>query len=116
MIYLLAFVVLVLAAARATRVIVIDDVAIGLRSWVLADTKKIWRLKFGKTPWLAKLVVCYWCAGFWVSLLLVLFVHTYACVTGQLSWHTMWLAPITTLAVAYASSWVLDKEGVDGGI
>ena len=108
MIYLLAFVVLVLAAARATRVIVIDDVAIGLRSWVIR--------KFGEDSKPSKLVTCYWCASFWMSGLMCVLVHAYACAVGWLPWHTMWLAPITTFAVAYASSWVLDKEGVDGGI
>ena len=106
MIYLLAFVVLVLACARATRVIVIDDVAIPLRDWVMG--------KYGSTGRMAKLIRCYWCAGVWISLLMCLSVHTYACVTGQLPWHSMALLPLTTLAVAYGASWVLDKEGTDG--
>jgi hypothetical protein len=98
-IYLLAFVVLVLAAARATRVIVFDDVAIGLRSWVIR--------KFGEDSKPAKLVTCYWCAGFWVSLLACVYVGA----TGWLPWKAI---PIVTFAVAYGASWVLDKEGTDG--
>jgi len=105
-IYLLAFVVLVLAAARATRVIVFDDIAIGLRSAVMR--------KFGEDSKLAKLVTCYWCAGFWISGLMCLYVHTLACFIGWLPWHTVALLPVTTFAVAYSASWVLDKEGTDG--
>ena len=106
MIYLLAFVVLVLAAARATRVIVFDDVAIPLRSWIVR--------KFGEDSRPSKLVTCYWCAGFWMSLLQMLAVHTIAWTAGWLPWQSLLLLPVTTLAVAYGASWVLDKEGTDG--
>jgi hypothetical protein len=105
-IYLLAFVVLTLAVARVTRVIVIDDVAIPLRRWVIT--------KFGDDSAAGKLVTCYWCAGFWVSLLACLLVHTVTCAAGWLPWQTVAYLPITTFAVAYGASWVLDKEGTDG--
>jgi hypothetical protein len=107
-IYLLAFVVLVLAVARATRVVVIDDITIKLRGALLR--------RFGGDSAVGKLVICYWCSGFWVSLLACLYVHTVTCAAGWLPWQTAAYLPITTFAVAYASSWVLDKEGVDGGI
>ena len=106
MIYLLAFAVLVLAAARATRVIVIDDVAIPLRKWIFT--------KFGTDGRMAKLIRCYWCSGFWISLLACLLVHTYADAFAGQPWHVWLLLPLTTFAVAYGAAWVLDKEGTDG--
>jgi hypothetical protein len=105
-IYLLAFVVLVLAVARATRVIVIDEVATPLRKWVFA--------RFGPEGRMAKLVRCYWCCGFWISLLGCALVHAYAHAFAGHRWHTWLLLPVTTFAVAYGASWVLDKEHVDG--
>lgn len=116
MIYLLAFVVLVLAAARATRVIVIDEIAAPVRRWVLANEKKLLGGKLGPTPRLGKLVRCYWCSGFWVSALLVLYTQSAACFAGWLPWQSMALVPVTAFAVAYASAWVLDKEEAANGI
>ena len=107
MIYLLAFVALVLAVARATRVVVIDDITIKARGWLLR--------RFGEGSAMGKLVICYWCSGFWVSLLACLYVHTVTCSAGWLPWQTVAYLPITTFAVAYGASWVLDREGtVDG--
>jgi hypothetical protein len=100
-IYLLAFVVLVLAVARATRVIVIDEVAAPLRNRVFAT--------FGEDGRMAKLFRCYWCSGFWMSALAC----TYTSAIGYLPWKAM---PVLTFAVAYAAAWVLDKEGLADGI
>ena len=108
MIYILAFVVLVLAAARATRVIVIDEIAAPLRNWVLT--------KWPPPSKPAKVVTCYWCAGFWVALTLAAYTHWIFCFAGWAPWQTMALLPLTTFAVAYASSWVLDKEEAANGI
>lgn len=109
MIYLLVFVALVLAAARATRVIVIDEVAAPLRNWVLRK----WPVP--SKP--SKLIRCYWCAGFWISAFLCLLAATAA--PAPVTWR-QWVAGvcwylITTFAVAYASSWVLDKEETANG-
>lgn len=100
MIYLLAFVALVLATARATRVIVIDDVADPLRRWVL----RTWPVP--SKP--SKLIRCYWCTGFWMS---ALFCLVAAIAVPWPGWKAAvcWYL-IATFAVAYASSWVLDKE------
>jgi hypothetical protein len=106
-IYLLAFVVLVLAVARATRVIVIDEVAAPLRNWVLRK----WPVP--SKP--SKLIRCYWCTGFWVSLVLATYTQAIFCFTGWLPYQTLALLPITTLAVAYAAAWVLDKEEAANG-
>ena len=108
MIYLLAFVVLVLAAARATRVIVIDEIAAPVRTWIL----RTWPPP--SKP--AKIVTCYWCAGFWVSLFASLYTHTAICFAGWLPWQTLAFAPLTTFAVAYAASWVLDMEHKANGV
>jgi hypothetical protein len=106
-IYLLAFVVLVLASARATRVLFYDEIAAPLRGWVTR--------KWPEPSWPAKIVGCYWCSSFWISGLLSLYVHTLAAFAGWLPWHTVALLPITTFAVAYGASWVLDKEGIADG-
>ena len=108
MIYLLAFVVLVLAAARATRVLFYDEIAAPFRGWVIG--------KFGEHSKPGKIIACYWCSGFWVSALMCLYVHTLACFAGWLPWHTVTLLPITTFAVAYGASWVLDREGIADGV
>lgn len=108
MIYLLAFAVVTLAVARATRVIVFDDIAQPLRAWIL----RRWPLP--SAP--GKLVTCYWCAAVWISLLGCLFVHTVTCAAGWLPWHTFALLPVNWFAVAYASAWVLDKEGTADGV
>lgn len=106
MIYLLAFVVLVLASARATRVIVFDEIGLPLRRWVLTK----WPLP--SKP--GKLVTCYWCAGFWMSGLACTATGATACACGWLPWNSMWLLPVLTFAVSYGAAWVLDKEGADG--
>lgn len=100
MIYLLAFVVLVLAVSRATRVIVFDEIGLPLRNWVL----RRWPLP--SKP--GKLVTCYWCAGFWVSLLAATATHS------LFPWKPWIAIPLLTFAVSYAAAWVLDKEGTDG--
>lgn len=108
MIYLLAFVVLVLAAARTTRVLVIDEIAAPLRTWILT--------RYGAASKPGKLVRCYWCSGFWVSLILTVYTQCVFCFAGWLPWQTVALLPIVTFAVAYASSWVLDKEEAANGV
>lgn len=60
MIYLVAFVVLVLATARLTRLICHDDITAPLR---LAIDKTL-----GPTSWLSQLIWCPWCVGVWISL------------------------------------------------
>ena len=106
MIYLVVFIVLTLAVARATRVIVIDDVAIPLREWVLR--------RFGPSGRMAKLIRCYWCSAFWVSFFASWWVHCIAVFADWLPATSLCLWPVTAFAVAYAASWVLDKENADG--
>lgn len=97
---MLAFVILVLAVARATRVIVYDEVAQPLRAWVLRK----WPLP--SKP--GKLVTCYWCSGFWLSALAAAATHS------LFPWKWWITIPLLTFAVSYGAAWVLDKEGTDG--
>lgn len=106
MIYLLAFVGVTLAVARATRVIVLDEIAQPLRQAVLT------RWPLPSKP--GKLVTCYWCAAVWIALAACAGIHTYVALAIGLPWHTFALLPITWFAVAYGAAWVLDKEGTDG--
>lgn len=102
MIYFLAFVVIVLAVARLTRVIVIDDIGLPLRQRVLTK----WPLP--SKP--GKLVTCYWCAGFWMSGLAALAAHT------LFPWNPFLAVPLLTLATSYAVGVVLDMEERANGI
>lgn len=104
---MLAFVVLVLAVARVTRVVVFDEVASPLRTWVL----RRWPLP--SKP--GKLVTCYWCSAVWVALAFSAGVHTYLWLADVTPWHTTLLLPVTAPAIAYAASWILDKEGTADG-
>lgn len=114
MIYLLAFVVLVLASARATRVIVYDEIAQPLRAWVLT--------KYPLPSKPGKLVTCYWCAGFWVSGLFSLVAIDAIRLAGlapALDGWQGWAASakllfLLTFATSYAVGVLLDKEGTDG--
>ena len=49
-------IVLALAAFRLTRLVVEDSITDSLRDWVSV-----------RSPFLSRLIDCYWCAGFWVS-------------------------------------------------
>lgn len=102
MVYLLAFVTLVLATARATRVFNIDEIAAPLRDWILK------RWPEPSKP--SKLVRCYWCAGFWVALLACSWTHGVVVAAGWLPWQSLLLLPVETFAVAYGASRVLDWE------
>lgn len=106
MIYLLAFVALVLASARLTRVLVIDEIATPLRNWVMATWPP------PSKP--SKLIRCYWCSGFWVSLSLVTTAFLHAAALNFLPWSAGWAVPTVALAVSYASAVLLDREGTDG--
>jgi hypothetical protein len=104
---LAVFVVAVLANARLSRLVSIDDVFIPAWAWA----EKKYKLKR-----LMKLSWCHWCSGVWTSGLLVTppglalaaWVHHWPV------WlpFALWLH--TTLAVAYASSFLIGKESGDG--
>lgn len=108
MIYLLAFVVLVLAAARATRVIVIDEIALPLRTWILR--------KYPPPSKPGKLVTCYWCAGFWMSGLWVASSYVITAAWGVLPWSSWPAIPVLTFAVSYLAALTLDIEEKVNGV
>lgn len=102
MIYLIAFVVCVLAAARFTRAFNIDEISARLRAWIIG--------RYGEASKPGKLARCYWCAGFWISGLTVVYANVALAAAGVVSWLTLAGLPLTVAAVAYASAWILDKE------
>lgn len=104
MIYLLVFVILVLATARLTRVINIDDIGAPLRRWVFQ--------RFGEQSKMATLARCHWCSAVWISgLLTVPYTLTMAALFTPLTgWQALAAWPMLTAATAYTASWVIDKE------
>lgn len=103
MIYLVAFVVLVLATARLTRLIHFDDITIPVRMWI--------DRKFGEQSFLSQLVWCPWCVSVWVSL-------GTSTVAMTALWHwggwplggamATWLLLVP--ATAYPAGWIVTIE------
>jgi len=100
---LAALIVLVLATARLTRAVSIDDITLPLR---LSIGKR-----FGGASKIYELVVCYWCSGWWVSALTTGYTLITLAAIGQIPWIALLSYPLLLPAVAYAASWILDKEG-----
>lgn len=105
MIYLAVFVVLALATARVTRVLVVDEVAVPFRSWVIN--------KWGDGSKPAKLIQCYWCTGWWVACATCGYaaaaaVLLHAATLLQAAAVTLLLIP----AVAYTAARILDHEDI----
>jgi hypothetical protein len=103
-IYLVAFVVLVLATARLTRLICKDDLTTPVRLWV--------DRKFGQESLISRLIWCHWCSAVWVSLFtstltmgILMLVRAGPMAAQVLAW--LLIIP----ANAYAAAWVVDKEG-----
>lgn len=104
---LAVFVALVLATARLTRAVSIDDITAPIRA-------KIDR-RFGNTSQISKLVWCYWCSGWWVASAATAWTLVSVAALGHITWATAAVAwPIVFPAVAYSASWILDKEVNDG--
>lgn len=104
-IYLVAFVVLVLATARLTRLIYFDDLTLSLRQWI--------DRKFGENSFLSKMVWCPWCASVWASMLtnsmaLGIFNRLHADdlpLDVQIA-----VLLLLILALAYPAGWIVDRE------
>lgn len=106
MIYLVAFVVLVLATARLTRLASKDDLTVPARLWI--------DKRFGRDSWISRMVWCFWCSGVWVSL--------FTCaIANNLLMHLIGWDLLTSIltyillvpATAYAASRVIDMEKSD---
>lgn len=103
MIYLVGFVVLVLATARLTRLIYFDDITAPMRNWI--DSK------CGPNSFISKMIWCPWCAGVWASIV------TCALANNLLMHLIGWdlLTAILTYvllvpAVSYPAGWIVDRE------
>jgi hypothetical protein len=91
-----AYVLITLAAARVTRLVTKDRIALGLRKGIVA--------KYGEGYWLAYLVFCPFCVGFWLSL-----PATVAWMLLTLPLHLWWLAVPAWPAMSYLIAPVLLK-------
>jgi hypothetical protein len=103
-IYFVALVTLVLAAARAARLASKDDITAPIRLWI--DRKK------GEQSFWSELIWCFWCSGVWLSGLLAAMALTAAVLWDH--WPiglaaSAWL-PVT-LAISYGGSRLVDMEG-----
>lgn len=103
MIYLVAFVVLVLATARLTRLVCRDDLTAPMR---LAIDRKL-----GQNSFLSRLIWCHWCVAVWMSFatssLAVSFFYDLDDAMPKRA-VIAWLLLIP--ANAYAASWIVGKE------
>lgn len=97
----LALILLVLAAARITRLVVADDITKPARLWVARQPGRAF-------DWLLDLVSCHWCAGLWASAVTV---------GAWAAWsHTFALqVVVVTLAIAQAQAMVNEREERRGG-
>jgi hypothetical protein len=103
-IYLVAFVVLVLATARLTRLVSRDDLT---ASWRLAIDRKL-----GENSFISRLIWCHWCSAVWVSLGTSSMAMQAAYSWGNLTPKAAVLSWLLLIpANAYAAAWVVDKEG-----
>lgn len=57
---LLTFLLVTLAVARLTKLVIDDRITLPIRSWIVA--------KNGENGWFTFLVHCPWCAGMWISM------------------------------------------------
>lgn len=97
----LILILLVLAAARVTRLVVTDDITQFARLWVARQRGRAF-------DWLLDLVSCHWCTGLWVSAAVVL---------AWTQWsHTFALrVVVVTLAIAQVQAMVNEREERRGG-
>lgn len=103
MIYLVAFVVLVLATARLTRLVYFDDITLPIRNWI--DSR------FGPSSFISKVVWCPWCASVWVAFFTCPF-----CLAGMwmfAGWTlgaAAWASAVLIPAVCYPAGWIVERE------
>lgn len=103
MIYLVAFVVLVLATARLTRLIYFDDLTVPLRNWI--------DRKCGPNSFISRMVWCPWCASVWVSLFTSPWAAQILYSTGTVPRDVaIMLCVLFIPANAYLAGWLVDWE------
>jgi hypothetical protein len=102
-IYLVAFVVLVLATARLTRLIHFDDLTLSMRNWI--------DRRFGERSILSRIVWCPWCASVWAAIITCPFAMAGLWLWAQWSlWGALWATGPLILAVSYPAGWIVHKE------
>lgn len=106
MLHIVVLVAAVLATTRLTRLIAVDKIMEPLRGWV--------ETKHGATSKINYVIsVCYWCLSIWTSALVTAWILAIAAWQHHITWPVAaatWLP--ATLAVSYATSRLLDFEGV----
>lgn len=98
------FVVMILAAARLTRVVTDDSISIPFRHWV--EYKEMGKDGHVNIISLTTLLNCHWCTGWWVGLFVA--GSTWAWGDGKWIWW-LWIG----LAISYTLGVVEDKLGSD---
>lgn len=103
--YLTVGILCVLASARLTRLLVHDSITAVIRTRIAhwANTRKhgdhYSYVQSTRDPhWLAELITCPWCTGFWVTTV----------VAGSAAlWHhhTWWWLTVGVFAAAHCASW-----------
>lgn len=103
MIYLVGFVVLVLATARLTRLVHFDDLTLRMRNWI--------DRRFGQQSVISRIVWCPWCASVWAAIFTCPF-----CLAGLWLWAgwslgaAAWAVVPLVLAVSYPAGWIVHLE------
>lgn len=102
MITFAALIVLVLATARLTRIVSIDDITVPLRMWL--------GKRFGNTSPIYEMAICFWCSGWWIAAATTAYTMAVLTFLHQVPAAAWWAYPIVFPAVAYSASWILGKE------
>lgn len=84
------FVLLTIAVASTTRLVVADSISLPFRRWVVN--------KWGEDSWQATLVHCPWCASMWIAVPAGII---WALTT--LPWRWWWLAIPAVLVMRYVT-------------
>lgn len=92
----IALLVAALATARLTRLVTTDRITNAPRNWVLR--------KLRSDSKLAYLIVCDWCASFYIGAVLAAAGAWYG------SWPWLWVLPVA-LGFSYISGWMALREG-----
>ena len=91
------FVLLTIAVASVTRLIVADTIGLPFRRWVVN--------KYGEDSWQATLVHCPWCASMWIA-----FPASIVWAVSTLPWQWWWLFVPGFLAMRYITGLIAKLE------
>jgi hypothetical protein len=103
--FIVAWLLLVLAAARMTNALVYEKVFKPMRDWLAAKTRQPWRF-------LASMLECHWCTGFWVTGIMLVPVAVAAAVVAVAPlWLIILAFPYLWASAAYGTGFIIDHEG-----